>query len=267
MLTNKNKFCVAVDCEGIACVANKKMEKLQDDPFVVRQATEEANAAARALFDRGAAEVIILDTHHAGMNLDYERIDNRCRIMLGSGNRIRFPEIDAEYAGILFIGFHSREGTKDAVLAHSYGPGYQYMKINGQEVGEMEMEAAFPGRFGVPVIFISSDDKTVDQAKKSFPWAETVAVKKSLGRTSVLSMHPEAARNAIYSGVMRACERIDEMKPYTFSLPMEVEFRFSDMAGANSPYRGLYDNKRRPFEFVDAFTRRGTMDNIEDLFN
>ena len=84
------KFYIAVDCEGPACVVGEPGKGLgsgENYRFACLQATREANAAARALFDAGAQEVVVWDAHGTGVNLQYDLLDPRCRILLGSGVR------------------------------------------------------------------------------------------------------------------------------------------------------------------------------------
>lgn len=268
MLEGK-KFYIGVDCEGVACAVGGAGQGLSDSEnfaFAQLQATREADAAARALLDQGAAEVWVWDNHHSGVNLHYDLLDPRCRIVLGSGSGTRFPAIDNSFGGVLFIGYHAREATPHAVLAHTYSSvAYQAYMINGIPVGEMEIDAAFAGAHNVPVIFASSDAAGAAQAKESFPWAETVATKRGLGWNMAVSLHPKAACGAIYAAVTQACGRLPEMCPYTFRLPMEVSIRYKRMDAAAAAQ--LYDRERRPFARPDGFTRTGILDRLEDLFN
>ena len=73
-MNRKARFFIGVDCEGAACVVGEPHKGLKDSvnyPFATRQAALEADAAARALFDWGAEEVIVWDNHGSGVNLDY----------------------------------------------------------------------------------------------------------------------------------------------------------------------------------------------------
>lgn len=77
-MEHKGRFFIGVDCEGVACVVGEPQKGLKDSinyPFAARQATLEADAAARALFDCGAKEVIVWDNHGNGVNLDYDLLD------------------------------------------------------------------------------------------------------------------------------------------------------------------------------------------------
>lgn len=267
-MKSKGRFFIGVDCEGVACAVGTPQKGLKDSanyPFAARQATVEADAAARALFDSGAQEVIVWDNHGTGVNLDYNLLDSRCKILLGCGCRTRFPGIDRHFDGVLFIGYHAREGTPNAVLAHTYSSlAFQSYRINGMEVGEMEIDAAFAGKHGVPIIFVSSDDKCVSQAKERFPWAETVVTKESISWNAALSLHPQAAAQAIYNGVQKAYTRLSEMKPFQISEPLSVEIRYKRLDDAAAA--PLYDRERQPFSFVDGFTRAGVLGRIEELF-
>ena len=156
------RYVISVDCEGVACVAGLPgMGLTKENPvyaFAAREALEEANAAARALFDSGADDVIVWDSHGTGVNFDYAMVDPRCRIALGSGFGARIPGMDETFSGLLFIGYHAREGTKDGVLAHTYSSAtYQHVRINGKDVGEMEVDAAWAGKYGVKVLFTATD--------------------------------------------------------------------------------------------------------------
>lgn len=264
----KKKFYIAVDCEGAACVTGSPGKGLKESPnaaFAFRQATREANAAALALFEQGAEEVIVWDNHGTGVNLDYDSLDTRCRIVSGAGHKGRFPKIDETFGGVLFIGYHSRENTFEATLAHTYSStAFQYYKINGREVGELEIDAAFAGACGVPVLFVSSDDKTVAQVRESFPWAVTVQTKESLSWSSAISLHPLESCRRIQDGVREAMKKIEKMQSFSFSEPLEVEIRFKRMDDAHAAV--LVDSKGTPFAFKDAFTRTGRIASLRALF-
>ena len=263
------RYVVAVDCEGVACVVGEPFTNLNGSNgygFACRQATLEADAAARALFDNGAEEVVIWDNHGRGVNLCYDLLDPRCKILLGTGYRSRFPLPEGKWDGLLFIGYHGREGTVDGVMAHTYNSGsFQEYRVNGLPRGEMEIDGAFAGKRGVPILFAASDDKAVAQAKERFPWIETVTTKEAGAWNFALSLHPKAAIDAIYKGVCAALAREQEMQCFTLEEPVMLALRFrrtDEAAHAN-----LYDRARKPFSRPDAYTREGVLNSIEDLFN
>jgi len=258
------KFMIAVDCDGPACVVGepgKALSNSRDMVFAREQATRETDAAARALFDSGAEKVVVWDNHGFGANLVFDRLDRRCEVLLGTGFGRRFPMLDETYVGVLMIGYHAMEGTPSAVLAHTYSPdAYRAIRVNGQIVGEMALDASVAGEFGVPLIFVASDTKGCNEALRFMPWIEAVATKVGFGRNCAHSMHPAIAEEEIYRRVHRAVERLDAMQPFTFSNPIEIEIEFKRFIQA------LKARIRRPgWKYVDRKCLRGKLGSMEEF--
>lgn len=257
------RFFVSVDCEGLACVVGAPGTTLTDSAnyaFACQEAVREANAAVRALFDAGAEQVIVCDSHGSGVNLPYDKLDERVEIALGSGFGVRFPGMGRDFNGVLFIGYHAMDNTPDAVLAHSYSSKtFQWIEVNGVQMGEIAVDAAIAGEMSVPVIFVSSDDRCIAEAKRFLPWVETVVTKKSFGWNAALSKHPKRVEDEIYRGVQRAVARLREMEPFRVESPVTVRLR----------YKRLEDAERQPrldrrWTRVDAYTTEAVFERLSD---
>lgn len=261
------KFVVAVDLEGLACVVGaygRGLAESRDYEFASLQGTREASAAVSALFDNGANDVIVWDCHGTGVNLKYGMLDKRVRIAIGAGSRVRFPGMDSSFDGVLFIGYHAYDVPK-ATLAHVYSSStFTSHLINGKPVGELQLDAAIAGKRGVKTMFVSSDDICVAQAAESFPWAETVVTKEALAWNSCISRHPDAVCDDIYAAVTRACGRLGEMQAFT--LPKEFELSVSYKRIEYAQGCNLHNPDGTPFEWVDAYTRKGILADPEDYF-
>lgn len=262
------KYYIAVDCEGVACAVGASgigLGEGENYRFACRQATREADAAARALFDAGAEEVIVWDAHGTGVNLEYDLLDPRCQVLLGAGHKGRFVGLDETWAAVLFIGYHAMGGTQGAVLAHTFSSkAIQYYKLDGRLAGELAIDAAYAGACGVPVLFCSSDDQCIAEAKRTFGPIATVQTKRCLSWSSAISRHPAAVCEDIYNTVLRAARQGPQAAPYTLPSPLAVEIRYprADMAA----HAALTDLDGRPFAFADAFTRTGVVRSVKDLF-
>lgn len=259
------KFIIAVDLEGVACVVGAPNGTLNDSPnfeFARRQATREADAAAKALFDAGAQEVLIWDNHHSGLNLLYDELDERCGIILGTGAEHRWPGLNESFSGVLLIGYHPMDNTADGVLAHTFSSAaYQWMKINNEQVGEMEIDAAMAGKKGVPVILVSSDDKGTAEAKRFMPWIETVTTKKGLGWNIAISKHPKQVVREIYEGTKKAVLRLKEMKIFSFKEPILFQLRFKRLENAQNTARD-----QKGWSSVDPYTLEKKLESLNDYF-
>lgn len=259
------KFVVAVDCEGVACAVGSpggSINESRDLEFAKLQATREADAAARALFDAGAQQVIVWDNHNGSLNLHYDLLDVRCDIALGVDFAHRFPGLDSSFAGVLLVGYHAMDNTVDAVIAHSFSSAsYQWMKVNGQEVGEMAIDAAVAGERGVPVVFVASDDKGTAEARRFFPGVTTVTTKHALGWNAAISKHPKRVVDEIYDGVSQAVLRLADARPFTFAAPMTFEIRFKRLEAAQAASRSAAGWAR-----VDPYTVQRQLASIQDYF-
>jgi len=226
------KFMIAVDCEGTACVVGEpgcSLSRSANMAFAREQATRETNAAVRGLFDSGAEQVVIWDNHGDGANLVFDQLDRRCEILLGVGFDCRFPELDKSYAGVLMIGYHAMAGTANGVLAHTYSSeSYQSISVNGQEVGEIALDAAVAGELGVPLMLVASDEKGCAEALRFMPWIETVVTKKGLGPHCARSRHPAVVEKEIYQATRQATARLGEMQPLVFAQPVCLEIKFTN---------------------------------------
>lgn len=259
------KFIIAVDLEGVACTVGAPNNTLNSSPqyeFARIQATREANAAARALFDAGAEQVIIWDTHGSSLNLHYNDLDKRCDILLGVNFEHSWPTLDQSFSGVLMVGYHPMDNTPNGVIAHTYSStGYQWVKVNGTEVGEIAIHAMVAGEFGVPVIFVASDDKGTAEAKRFLPWVETVATKKGLGWNLALSKHPARVLDEIYEGVRRGVARLQDMKPLSYNAPLKLEMRYKRLENAQNTVR-----EKEGWSLVDPYTVEKTFERLSDFY-
>ena len=259
------KFVVAVDCEGVACAVGSAGSSLGSSPnleFAERQATREAAAAARGLFAAGATQVIVWDNHGGSLNLDYDQLDERCDIALGTGFEHRFPGMDSSFSGVLFVGYHAMDNTLDGVMCHSFSSAtYQYMKVNDREVGEIEIDAAMAGERGVPLIFVASDDKGTAEARSFFPGIETVTTKQALSWNGAVSKHPKRVVAEIYAGAQQAVSRLSEREPFQFAEPLTFEIRYKRLDAAQAASRGFKGGER-----LDPYTVRWQLDKLSAWF-
>jgi D-amino peptidase len=68
-------------------------------------------------------------------------------------------------------------------LHHSYELDIRDLRLNDVSVGEIGMETAIAGDFGVPLLLVTADSAGCAEAAALVPGTNTVAVKESLGET------------------------------------------------------------------------------------
>lgn len=261
-----SKYYVSVDLEGVACAIGTPGQGLAagtpNYAFACEQATRETKATVDALFAGGAEEVFVWDCHGSGYNLDYRALDSRVKIVMGAGSRKRFPGLTKDFSGVLFLGYHAYD-AKDATLCHVYSSAtYSGMKVEGKDVGELQIDAAIAGKSGVPVLFVASDNVCVAQARETFPNAVFVETKQALAWNSCISKHPEAVCGEISDAVERAMQ--SEGTVYTFPSPFSYEVTFKRIEYAQGC--SLHDRSGHSFGWKGAYTRFGALSDPEEIF-
>lgn len=263
-------YLIAVDMEGVHGVVGvpyKGLEcELDDYKVAVDSATKEVNTVIKALYDSGAKQVYVWDNHGNLDNLDFNLIDSRAKKAIPKSNnidRLDFVEglnIDA----VLYIGYHSREGSLNGILAHTYdSTAVQFYKINGKQVGEFDMDAYMAAEHGLPSIFVAGDNVLISQVLEFNPQVVTALTKTGTGRNSAIFRDEKELLEDIYQGVKKAVKKNIEIKKLKF--PCEFEVRFTRMEFAKE----MLDQKIKVVPQAkygeDAHTLVATVENIQQL--
>jgi len=224
--------------------------------------TGEVNAVIRGAQEAGATEFVVNDAHSVMRNLHPQDLVGRATLITGRHKPLYMMQgLDDSFDGACFVSYHGSIGAEHAVLSHTYNPGAIWeVRINGEVVGESGLNALVAAHFGVPIIFVSGDEATANEAQLVAPEAEKVIVKQSLGRFAAAHIHPTVACEMLRAGAARAVQNIGAMLPPAFNLPVTVEITFlvADMAEMAGWIRDV--------ERVNARTVRIVGENLLDLY-
>lgn len=253
------KIYVSVDFEGGACVVGQPEMTLtasKQYEFARSVMTEEANAAARGAFDGGASYVVVDDAHGSGLNLLYDRLDERVEVLAGVPRPRRFPSLDETFSGMLLVGYHPMAGVEGGVLSHTYSSrAVQNMWLNGTLIGEIGFDAALAGTLGVPVLMVSSCEAGAREALDTIDGVLTFSTKRGYSRNCALSKTPAVACRGIRESAARAVGLRDSITPFVVDPPYELRREFK--------YESSADRVRPPCRKVGPRTVSCTS---EDLF-
>ncbi len=242
------KIYVSVDMEGIAGVAYR--EQIIRGEYLYQETrqllTDEVNAVVEALVQAGATEIIVKDAHSSGFNFLYDRLHPAASYVLGPSSMAnRFTGIDTTFDGAMLIGYHGMAGTEGAILDHSWSLADIYgLELNGSPIGEIGFEALLFGMHGVPIIFVSGDDKTCAEARRQLGTVFTYETKKGTGRHSGLLKAPKRVNEEIGESVKEAVSRRKECNPYSIPGPYEMKIAYMNTSLADSRYYNETDTFR-----------------------
>jgi len=236
------KVYISVDIEGITGVTSWDETELNhpEHKAAALQMTKEAVAACEGAIAAGAEEIIVKDAHDSARNMDFTAFPEQVKLCRGWTNT---PEsmvagIDETFDAAIFIGYHSGAGYDGNPLSHTMNRQNNYVKINGRQAAEFDMNAYVAAYYGVPVVFISGDEQLCEHAKELIPEIETVGVKSGEGNMTT-NINPAKACALIKEGVQKGLAKLEECKlasPEEFEL--EINFKDCVKAHRGSFYPG-----------------------------
>jgi D-amino peptidase len=242
------KVFISVDMEGLAgVVAATDVSPTGRDYAHFRTITAgETNAAIAGAAAAGATDFVVRDSHGDKTNLLPGEVDKRAVLIRGAstGPKNMMEGIDASFGAAIFIGYHAKAGTPNAILEHTSNGNVIDFSINGVSLPEGGYNALVAGLYKVPVVFAAGDKALTEQLTTLLGPIETVAVKEEIGGDASRGMSPEAAQARILEGVIRGVRKRAQLKPFTMAGPYTMVLK---VRNEKPPYKGA--EKTGPGEF------------------
>jgi D-amino peptidase len=234
------KIYVSVDMEGIGGIVLSSQLR-QGEPHYAegrRLLTEEVNAVVQGLLDAGATDIVVKDAHGTGYNFLVDQLHPGALYFMGAAKADkRFPGLDASFDGALLIGYHAMAGKLQAVRDHTFSSkSYTGIELNGKPIGEIGIDSLLFGLHGVPVLMVSGDDATCEEAKRQLGEVTTYETKKAVGRHSALMKAPKRVHAEIKQAIAQALSARSKARPYTLPGPYELTLRFLSTDLADGRY-------------------------------
>jgi len=220
------KVFISVDMEGLAGVAvGADVSTSGRDYELFRTImAAETNAAIEGALRAGATEIVVRDSHGGKLNLRPSDLNPNARLIRGAtaGPKNMMEGIDATFGAAVFIGYHARAGTPDAVLAHTSNGNVIDFSINGVSLPEAGYNALVAGLYNVPVVFVAGDQAFVDQARSLLGNVQAVATKVAMGQTAINGLSPEVVQRQIRDGVANGILSRARITPYKLASPYRM---------------------------------------------
>jgi len=232
------KVYISVDMEGIWGVVNSDQTSSGTPEYAAARKwmAQDVNAAVQGAFLAGATEVVVNDSHGSMRNIDAGDLDPRATLITGTPKPLSMMQgIDPSFQACLFVGYHAKAGTENAVLDHTIsGSVVRGIKVNGLELPELGLNALIAGYYGVPVVLVTGDTAVCRQATEILGKdVVTVAVKEAYGRLAAKLVPMIEARQKIEAGVREALGKLAGAKPYKLAGPYRFELAYHVSAQAD----------------------------------
>lgn len=225
------KILIMSDMEGVSGIVTWSQVNADGAGYAEgrRLYTEEINAAVRGARAAGATEVVVVDCHGAGgdrsfNSLDPELLDPGCD-WVAHHPWSRYTELLEDGCdACLLVGMHARAGTPDGVMCHTISTTrWRNLWFNDDRVGEVGINAALCGHYGVPCVLVTGDEATARESTALLgDGLTTVAVKRGLSRYSARNIPPVRARQMIEDGAKASLADLSKVRPYVFDGPVTI---------------------------------------------
>lgn len=233
------KVFISADIEGITGLvswaqAGRAHAEHYDWPYARRMMTHDVNAAIRGARAGGATQVVVKDSHGNSRNLLIDELEPGIELISGTSPHENgmMTGLDASFSCAMLVGYHAMAGTLAGVMEHTITGNVHRFWINDMQAGELAMSTATAGQFGVPLVFVSSDDKGCAEAKALIANVRTAQTKVGMGRYFARLSHPSETGPLIEAGAKDAVQNRSTIKPWSPSSPVKVrlEQNTSDQA-------------------------------------
>ena len=240
------------DIEGVTGVTAYK--QAEGSEFGKQMLMNDLLACIKGILSTGEHKIIIYDEHTDGRNVDITQLPEGVSVIMGKPEyRSDWGGIDSSYDAMMMVGFHARSGVEGALLPHSYSRKNLDIRINGTVVGEIGMEAAIAGDFGVSLWLVTGDSAGMAEAEQIIKGVKTVSVKEAMGEFEALCYDPKVTARNIFDAAKDVMINNPMVSPLKFTSPVTIEI---DLANSD------YTDKLKKF-YPELFTTDNTVKLID----
>jgi len=242
------KFVIRSDMEGLTGVVSYDQVTPGSASYSAncRTLMAELDALIAGLTAGGADEIVIYDEHVQGRNIDLTLLPNHVRVICGKPPYLAdwAGGLDAGCTGCILQGLHAMDGTPRAILPHTYEHDIKAIRLNGVLVGEIGVEAAIAGDFGVPLSLVIADSAGAAEARALLPDAAVVETKVAHSFDGGLCYSLGKNTSAIRSAAEHLARQPSRYAAWRVPAPVEMSLIFHDRAYTRALH-GLYRMKMK----------------------
>ena len=182
------------------------------------------NAVIDGLFAGGATQVDVVDAHGSGNpepDVRRDLLDSRAKQVIRDKPFDPYVDITEPntYDAVVAVAMHAKTGSH-GFASHTITLGMD-MLVEDRSITESEIVAYSWGRVGVPMIFVSGDDRLRDDLKV-MPWIEFVVTKKATSASTVELRPVEVVHAEMRERAARAVRNLSKAKVLTIKTPLRA---------------------------------------------
>ena len=250
------KIYISADMEGVSGIVDTKQcaPTFPEFNWALKLWVQQINAVVEGFIESGVSEIVVNEAHSAMNYIPLDMLHPGASLISGYVKTDNQMEgIDESFSGSVFIG-HAKAGTEKATLNHTYVMrDVLEIRLNGEPIGEIGLNAYWAAYHNVPLIMIVGDDKAASEAKGLIPEIETAVVKKGISQFSAHHLSLNNSLAVIKDCAKRAFIRAQKNEIPIINCPpeyvMEIDFSISEIANLCSFIPGVIKIGARTIQY------------------
>ncbi len=216
------RYFISVDMEGISGLVDWHDPKEKINQFMTREVLAVINGIKKK---DSSAYILVCDAHDNGQNLNILDLPEDIHLIQGPTRTFYMVQgYEDKFDAAIFVGYHAPVGTWKGLMDHSYSSSAFFeVQINGDPVGEAEINAVLLSEAGIPVILMSGDNEFKKFSSVRFPQTSFVVTKNSIGKFCAELIHPDLIHRQLEEEIQKAIDQIGGMSLYAPTPPLHVE--------------------------------------------
>lgn len=184
----------------------------------------DVNAVIDGLIAGGATQVDVVDAHGSGNpepDVRRDLLDPRATQVVLDHPFDPYVDLTAPnvYDAVVAVAMHAKTGSH-GFASHTITLGMD-MLLNDKSITESEIVGYSWGRVGVPIIFVSGDDR-LRKDLEVMPWIEFVVTKKATSASTVELRPVDSVHAEMREKAARAVRNISRAKVMTLKTPLRA---------------------------------------------
>lgn len=191
--------------------------------------THDVNAAIRGARAAGATQVVVKDSHGSMKNLLIDQLEEGTELVSGTGSGTdgMMQGIDSSFDAAILVGYHGMAGTQAGIMEHTYTGGCHRLMVNGRPAGEIALSVGTAGRYGVPIVAVTSDEAGCAEAADLITGVCTYTTKFGFGRYMGRLLHPSETGKGIEETARRAVASSQSIAPLVIEAPVRITIEYN----------------------------------------
>ena len=226
------KVYISADIEGVNSVVYPHQTELSGGESYMKareQQQKELSCIIKTLKSLGVEKITLNDAHGLMDNISLEGLESGVELITGKPRAVSMlHNLDSSYSCAFFTGYHAMAASPKGVLAHTLSHIFSSVRLNGELIGEIGLNAVYAGLAGVPVALITGDDIACSEAKSFLEQPNTVSVKKAVSTNCAICRDNEELFKELELKTIEALKNHKSFIPYLVKNPpylLELAFK------------------------------------------